>query len=150
MKKQVLLYSQDLKTPSFLYSKQLSYIHDFNISRIIMEAQKQPPELFYKKGVLKVLQNSQENTCTRVSFLIKLQACKLIKRDPHTGVFLWILQNFYEHLFYRTPPDDCFWNYRYYCHQTVMWMSIFLCHPWSKNMLWFRWRYGCERLVSYF
>ena len=27
-----------------------------------------------KKLVLKILQNSQENTCTRVSFLIKLQA----------------------------------------------------------------------------
>ena len=27
-----------------------------------------------KKVLLKILQNSQENTCTRVSFLIKLQA----------------------------------------------------------------------------
>ena len=30
------------------------------------------------------------------------------KWDPDTGVFLWILQNFQEHLFYRTPLDDCF------------------------------------------
>ena len=30
-----------------------------------------------KKGVLKILQNSQENTCARVSFLIKLQASGL-------------------------------------------------------------------------
>ena len=35
-----------------------------------------------KKVFLKISQNSQENTCARVSFLIKLQA----------------------HLFYRTPP----------------------------------------------
>ena len=28
----------------------------------------------------------------------------LLKRDSDTGVFLWNLQNFYEHLFYRTPP----------------------------------------------
>ena len=36
--------------------------------------QKQPAEVFYKKLFLKISQNSQENTCTRVSFLIKLQA----------------------------------------------------------------------------
>ena len=32
------------------------------------------------------------------------------KRDSGTGVFLWILWNFYEHLFHRTPLDDCFWQ----------------------------------------
>ena len=41
-----------------------------------------------KKGVLRNFQNSQEDTCVRVSFLIKLQG--------------------EEHLFYRTPLDDCF------------------------------------------
>ena len=42
-----------------------------------------------KKMLLEISQNSQENTCARVSFLIKLQA-----RDSGTSVFLWILQNF--------------------------------------------------------
>ena len=28
----------------------------------------------------------------------------LLKRDSNTGVFLWILRNFQEHLFYRKPP----------------------------------------------
>ena len=32
------------------------------------------PEVFCKKGVLRNFQNSQENACARVSFLIKLQA----------------------------------------------------------------------------
>ena len=51
---------------------------------------KQPPEVSCKKEVfLEISQNSQENTCARVSFLIKLQA---------------------KHLFYRTHPDDCFWK----------------------------------------
>ena len=45
---------------------------------------------------LRFLQNSQESACTKVTFLIKLQA-----EDSGTGVFLWILQNFYEHLFHR-------------------------------------------------
>ena len=28
-------------------------------------------------------------------------------RDHDTGIFLWILQNFKEHLFHRIPPGDC-------------------------------------------
>ena len=32
------------------------------------------PEVFYKKGVLKISQNLHQNTCPRVSFLIKMQA----------------------------------------------------------------------------
>ena len=42
-----------------------------------------------KKVFLAISQNSQENTCARVFFLVKLQA-----RDSGTGVFLWILRNF--------------------------------------------------------
>ena len=41
-----------------------------------------------KKVFLEISQNSQENTCVSVSFLIKLQAWGI------TGVFLWILWNF--------------------------------------------------------
>ena len=55
-----------------------------------------------KKVFLKISQNSQGNTCVRVSFLIKLQA-------SGTGFFLWVLRNVKEHLFYRTPADDLFW-----------------------------------------
>ena len=43
-----------------------------------------------KKVFLEISQNSQENTCARVSFLIKLQASDLQlhqKRDSGTGVF---------------------------------------------------------------
>ena len=43
-----------------------------------------------KKLFLKILQNSQENTCATFSFLIKLQASGLqhyLKRDFGTGVF---------------------------------------------------------------
>ena len=45
-----------------------------------------------KKVFLKISQNSQENTCAKVSFLIKLQ--------------VWQKNHFY-----RTPLDDCFWLY---------------------------------------
>ena len=48
-----------------------------------------------KKVFLKISQNSQENTCARPCFLIKLpQACNYIKNETGTGVFLRILQNF--------------------------------------------------------
>ena len=51
------------------------------------------PEVFCKKVFLEISQNSQENTCASVSFLIKLQV--YLKRGSGTGVFLWILWNLY-------------------------------------------------------
>ena len=79
-----------------------------------------------KKVFLEVSQNSQENTCARVSFFNKAAAWKHLcqslffdkvanfikKRDSGTGVFMWILWNFWEHLFHRTPPDDGFLNFK--------------------------------------
>ena len=50
-----------------------------------------------KKVFLEISQNPQENTCARISFLIKLQAWGLQlyqKRDSRTIAFLWILRNF--------------------------------------------------------
>ena len=47
--------------------------------------------VFCKKVFLEISQNSRENTCVRVSFLIKLQAQGqqlYQKRDPGTGVSL--------------------------------------------------------------
>ena len=45
--------------------------------------------------LLKTFQNSQENICARVSFLINF-----FKKDSGTGVFLWIPRNCQEHLFF--------------------------------------------------
>ena len=39
-----------------------------------------------------------------------LRAATLLKRGSGRGVFLLILRNFQEHLFYRIPLDDCFWT----------------------------------------
>ena len=51
--------------------------------------QKQPPKVFYKKVFLKFSQNSQENTCARASFLMKLQAsaCNFIKKETLAQAF---------------------------------------------------------------
>ena len=51
------------------------------------------PEVLCEKVFLEISQNWQENTCARVSYLIKLQAAPA-KRDSGTGVYLWILRNF--------------------------------------------------------
>ena len=51
---------------------------------------------------LKILQNSQENTCARVYFLP--QPATLLK-ETLAQVFSC---EFCEYLFYRTPPSDCF------------------------------------------
>ena len=45
------------------------------------------PEVFCKKGVLKISQNSRENTCEKKKRLFQ-------KRDSEAGVFLLISRNF--------------------------------------------------------
>ena len=62
-----------------------------------------------KRVVLEILQNSQGNTCVRVSFLINLQGstCNLIKKQTLAQVFpcefCKISKNTY---FYRTPVPN--------------------------------------------
>ena len=66
--------------------------------------QKQPPLVFYKKGVLKnIVIFTGKHVCWSL-FLIKLQA--------NTGVSLWRLWKFSEHLFWRTSTNSCLWNER--------------------------------------
>ena len=48
-----------------------------------------------RKVFFNALQNSSENNCVGVSFLIKLKA--LLKKDFNTVAFLWMFQKFYEH-----------------------------------------------------
>ena len=43
--------------------------------------------VLWKKVFLEISQNSQENTCARASFLIKLQACNFIKTETLAQVF---------------------------------------------------------------
>ena len=40
-----------------------------------------------KKVFLEISQNSHENTCARVAFLLKLQACNFIKKETLAQVF---------------------------------------------------------------
>ena len=47
--------------------------------------------VLYEKVLLEILQNSQENTCARVSLLIKF-----IEKESQTHVFLVVLRKFSE------------------------------------------------------
>ena len=69
----------------------------------------------------KILRNSQEDTCVGVSFFNKVAGLwpgTLLKRDSNTSVFLWILWNFWEHLFWRTSANICF------CSQHGTWCWV--------------------------
>ena len=60
-----------------------------------------------KKVFLKISQNSQEDTCARISFLIKLQAweLQLYKKETLAQVLSFeIYEVFNNTYFYRTPP----------------------------------------------
>ena len=58
---------------------------------LMVMREEQPPEEFYNKSFLQIMQNSQENTCARVSFLIKLPALRIFSEQ-------------------RTPLGNCFQN----------------------------------------
>ena len=70
--------------------------------------QKQLLEMFCKKGVLRNFAK-----CTGKHLCLCLFFNKVAKkRVSGTGIFLRIPRNFYEHLFYKTPLGDCFWNFK--------------------------------------
>ena len=62
---------------------------------------KQPLDVFYRKGVLKISQNSQGK---QLSHLVNVH---VLKRD--SKCFSVNFMAFLRALFYRTPLDDCFW-----------------------------------------
>ena len=64
---------------------------------------------FVRKMFLEISQNSLENTCARVSFLINFQAsaCNLLKKRLLTQVFSYEFCEISENTFsYRTPLVD--------------------------------------------
>ena len=67
------------------------------IDELIKRAEVTTAAVLLKKVFWKMWQNSQENTCARVSFFNKVAGLKpatLLKRDSGTGVFLSIWRNF--------------------------------------------------------
>ena len=88
--------------------------HNFEITYLhlnLLQVQKEPPEVFHKKAVLKNFAIFTGKHLRWSLFSMKLQAFTatiLLKRHSNTGVFLWTLQNFQEQLFWRTSGNGCF------------------------------------------
>ena len=64
-----------------------------------------------KKCILRSFTKLTRKHLCQSLFLIRLQAWGLqlyLKGNCCTVFFLWILRNFEEHLFYRTPLENCF------------------------------------------
>ena len=90
----------------------LWYVYSNVCSNLLpLPVQKQTPEVFCRKGVLKNFAIfTGKHLCWRF-FLRKLQIWRLatlLKRDPNTGVFLWILRNSQEYLYWKTSSNGCF------------------------------------------
>ena len=67
-------------------------------------------QMFFKIGVFKSFANFTGDFCVRAfsKKICSLKACNFIKKSSNTGVFLWSLQNFQEHLFLQITSDDHF------------------------------------------
>ena len=66
--------------------------------------------ILQKKMFLKILQYSQENTCARVSFLIKLQASGPLLYSK-SDIFRWIVQNFQKYFFLQNSSGRLLLNF---------------------------------------
>ena len=120
------------------------------------------PELLYKNVILKISENLQESTCTEVSFLVKCQAGGLQlyqKRDSGTGIVLWILRNFREHLFCETRvnPTGAFVYFQANINLKKSLCPIYCSFIWfyhvtitkSNKCFWFFWKLKMRFVMSF-
>ena len=88
------------------------------------------PELFCEMVLLEISQNSQENSCVRASFLIKLQVSRpatLFKKRPWHRCFPVNFAKFLRTLFYyRTPPVDASKGWWHSKKRLITWVSHIL------------------------
>ena len=76
------------------------------------------PKVFCKKDVLRNFPKFTGKHLYQSLFLNKLQL--YLKKDSGTGVFLWILRNFEEHLSLQNTSGGCFW---------LVWYKLILHWP---------------------
>ena len=106
----------------------------------------QPPEVFYKKGVLKNVTKFTGTHLCQSFFFNKLKASGLQlyeKRDPGTGFFQWILWNFQEHLFCRRLRDDCFCLYESIMEISLMRRKIHVDQNYPLVPVSINWNFQC-------
>ena len=80
-----------------------------NHSKYIIESARKQPPVFYTKPVLKNFTIfTGKYLCW--DLLLKNFQVTVFKRDSNKGVFLLITRNIYNHLFWRTSANGCFYQ----------------------------------------
>ena len=83
--------------------------HNYNkINTLIPNAEAVAQRCSVKKVFLEILQNSRENTCARVTSVIKLQACNFIKKRLRHRCFPMNIAKFLRTLILQNISDGCF------------------------------------------
>ena len=114
-----------------LFVEPLLYLFVWFLS-LFLYLQKHHRRCSVREGALENFEKFTRKHFCQSLFLNKVAfGLQLYLRDPDPGVFLRILRNFKEHLFYRTPLDDCFctlprWKYA----------RIRLCHNGLPFQVW--------------
>ena len=110
--KYLLMRPYDIQTFFFHYKLQADILFWPISVHITSVGQKQPPEVFCKKGVLKNFAKfTGKSTCARVSFLIKLTyrpAILLKKKHWHRCFPVNFVKVLRSSFLNNTPPGDCF------------------------------------------
>ena len=130
-----------LVTYLYLFNKLINLIKPFAQA---IHRSSHREDVVLKKGFLKISQNSQESICVGVSF----QCCKLYQKiDSGTGFPLWILRNFWQHLFKELSWATASAFSEFCCHWLDWcWLFIFTL----KNVLieFFAWMYSLIVILS--
>ena len=74
------------------------------------KTKKAQPQVFVKFWPLCPLVKKAVRKTFAIFTGITVRPATLLKRDPNTDLSLWILQNFYKHLFWRTSAFGCLWK----------------------------------------
>ena len=92
-----------------------------------------------RKALSKILQNSQENICAGVSLIIKFGNTSGLqfywKGNPNTGVFLWILRNFYITLLVVASANTFACKVRIYSTLAILTLTSYSCMQIQINLL---------------
>ena len=90
---------------TFHFIKKHRWLYGYLKYRLIKKTRSSRPEVF-----LQIWQNSQENTCARISFLIKLQTACFIKNEALVHVYSCEFCEFLRTTFLQNTCGGCFWN----------------------------------------
>ena len=85
----------------------------YTFSSFILTSRSSHQRCSVKKMFSKISQNLQENTCARVSYLIKLQTVG--KKETQTQMFSCDFCEILKYLFLQSTSSGCFWTSKRFC-----------------------------------